>query len=189
MNIKKWNNIDTKFNYYASFYILVGVLIGVFYYIHTLDIAIILTFFTSFLFYGIVIEYCFHKFIFHGKYKNLAYMHALHHDDPKAYLSSPAWVTIALIALFFIIFIGLLGTKLGCVSVAGLCFGYLWCNIIHHLIHYSNSRSKLLNYFVAHHDLHHKYPALHYRVSQPFWDHIFTVKKNWAKYENKLNKS
>ncbi|MBP6918172.1 MAG: sterol desaturase family protein [Legionellaceae bacterium] len=191
MGIKDWNRINTKFNYYFGFFLLVFVLVGVFVYInthYTIDIPIIVAFFASFLFYGAVIEYCFHKFLFHGKAKNIAQMHLIHHEEPKAYLATPSWVMFVLICCLFIIFISLLGPKLGCASVGGICFGYLWYSIIHHLIHYSDSKSKFITYFVAHHHLHHQYQALHYRVSQPFWDHIFTSKKTWAKYENKLNK-
>jgi len=167
------------FNYYGDFVQLPLFLAADFYYLteHTkIDTSIFIVFFLGFLMYGALLEYGFHRYLYHGYFKKIKQLHLIHHKYPQSYVSSPPYVTAILLLLFHVIFITLLGYKLGCALVAGITFGYLWYIIIHHIIHHPPTRNfKLINYFIEEHQLHHDHAKLNYCVSQPFWNNLYRI--------------
>jgi|SRR5580704_3120373 hypothetical protein len=163
-----------KFNYYGDFFLLPLIVSGDLYYIInycTFDVFIILSFITGVVIYGAIIEYGFHRYIYHGKIKKITKLHLMHHKFPQSYISSPPYVTAAILFVFHVVCIHLLGPKLGCALVGGIAFGYFWYISIHHLIHHlPYNGSKLLNYFKREHQSHHDHAKINYCVSQPVWN-------------------
>ncbi|TAL62342.1 MAG: hypothetical protein EPN84_06675 [Legionella sp.] len=166
-----------KFNYYGDFVQLPIFLMVDFLYLAKyaqLDSSVLCLFIAGILFYGALLEYGFHRFLYHGKLKQIKKLHLIHHKLPQSYVSSPPYVTTVLLLIFYIIFTALLGNKLGCAFVAGITFGYLWYISIHHLIHHAApSESKFLNHFKEEHQKHHDHAKLNYCVSQPFWNTFY----------------
>ena len=165
------------FNYYGDFLLLPLILLGDFYFIldyYSFDLSVLVCFIAGILFYGSIMEYGFHRYVYHGKIKKINKLHLIHHKLPKAYISSPPYVTAIIMFILHLLFINLMGYKLGCAFVGGIAFGYLWYITIHHLIHHvSYEGSKVLNYFKIEHQQHHNHAKLNYCVSQPFWNTIY----------------
>jgi|GEM_PF-5516898 len=166
-----------KFNYYGDFFLLPVILLGDIVYIaenSKFDFSVFLFFILGLLLYGAVLEYGFHRFLYHGSVKKIKKLHLIHHKMPQSYVSSPPYVTAVLIFIFHVVFISLFGYKLGCSFVAGIVLGYLWYICIHHGIHHFGCpNSKILNYFKVEHQAHHDHAKLNYCVSQPFWNDLY----------------
>lgn len=166
-----------KFNYYGDFVQLPLILLALLYYLrkyYTIDTSVLCFFILGLLIYGAFLEYGFHRFLYHGRIKQIKRLHLIHHKCPQSYVSSPPYVTTVIMLIIYVVCVGLFGNKLGCAMVAGVIFGYLWYIIIHHLIHHiTSSDSKFLNMFKEEHQLHHEHAKLNYCVSQPFWNKLY----------------
>ncbi|CEG57327.1 sterol desaturase family protein [Legionella fallonii] len=166
-----------KFNYYGDFFLLPLIVLGDLFYIINycvFDILVILSFIAGVILYGAVIEYGFHRYVYHGKIRTITRLHLIHHKFPKSYISSPPYVTAIILFVFHLLFINVLGVKLGCALAAGITFGYLWYISIHHLIHHvSYNGSRVLNYFKREHLSHHEHAKINYCVSQPIWNTLY----------------
>ncbi|KTD35320.1 Fatty acid hydroxylase superfamily protein [Legionella moravica] len=167
------------FNYYGDFFLLPLVGFADAFYIYEysqFDFFVFLSFFIGFFVYGGVLEYGFHRFIYHGRLKSIKRMHLIHHKFPQAYVSSPPYVTAILLLIFHLIFLYLLGYQLGCAFVGGIAFGYFWYITIHHMIHHVDSdRFVILNHYKKEHQIHHEHAKQNYCVSQPFWNSLYRL--------------
>lgn len=147
-----------------------------------LDIATAGTCFVAGAFAWTLVEYLFHRFIFHyqptsawGKYLHFL-MHGIHHDyprDSKRLVMAPV-VSIPLAILFYGLFILLLPAAAVAPTFAGLIFGYLCYDMIHYATHHFPMRGRVGLWLKHHHMLHHYQDnTFGYGVSSPFWDWIF----------------
>ncbi|MBN1299698.1 MAG: sterol desaturase family protein [Melioribacteraceae bacterium] len=136
--------------------------------------------------FGLIIwsftEYSLHRFIFHynaksefGKKIHFIF-HGVHHAYPKdsKRLVMPPSVSIPLAAVFYFLFLYILGNILLAPFFAGFITGYLIYDITHYAIHHFNMKSRLMLAIKNHHMLHHyKYDNKGFGVSQPAWDYVF----------------
>jgi len=181
MNILRNNPIEysmlDKVNYYGDFITLPLILLADSYYLteyNKLDISLVFSFIIGVLVYGSIVEYAFHRFIYHGTIKKIKKLHLLHHKFPQSYISAPPYITVSLLFVVHLVFMHLLGVKDGLAFAGGITFGYLWYITIHHLIHHlTYDDSKIFNYFKLEHNIHHQHAKLNYCVSQPFWNTFY----------------
>ncbi|MEJ5350253.1 MAG: sterol desaturase family protein [Melioribacteraceae bacterium] len=135
---------------------------------------------------GIVIwtftEYTLHRFVFHYQPKSNwgkrihFIIHGVHHDYPKdsKRLVMPPSVSLPLAALFFILFVNLLGERNVNPFYAGFLVGYLFYDMTHYAVHHSNMHNKFWLAIKNHHMKHHyKDSTKGFGVSQPTWDYVF----------------
>ncbi len=133
-------------------------------------------------------EYVLHRFVFHWKPpgklgERIHFMfHGVHHDypsDSKRLVMVPV-VSIPLAALFYFLFLQVLGNELVAPFFIGFISGYLFYDMTHYAIHHYNFKSKFWLKLKQHHMLHH-YSDMHngFGVSSSFWDLVFrtTFKK------------
>jgi len=128
------------------------------------------------------IEYILHKYIFHfdaksefGKKIHFIF-HGVHHDYPSdsRRLVMPPSVSIPLAALFYFIFIYLVGEVYVLPFFSGFIIGYLFYDLTHYAIHHFNMHNKFWLEIKNHHMLHHYHNQdKGYGVSSPLWDLVF----------------
>lgn len=126
-------------------------------------------------------EYSLHRFVFHLVPKNKIgarlhfIFHGVHHDYPNdsKRLVMPPSVSIPLAAIFYYIFLFLLGKIYVAPFFAGFLTGYLFYDMTHYAIHHFNMHSKFWLAIKNHHMKHHyQDPTKGFGVSSPLWDLI-----------------
>jgi sterol desaturase/sphingolipid hydroxylase (fatty acid hydroxylase superfamily) len=125
-------------------------------------------------------EYMLHRFVLH----HVPYvkdMHDAHHDDEKALIGTPTWLSFiilgggVLLPLYltfdFIVMSGLAG---------GIVVGYLWYVTVHHMVHHWEVRPDGYGYRLKRrHALHHYFDDHgNFGVSSGFWDRVFGTNIN-----------
>ena len=131
-------------------------------------------------------EYWLHRIVFHfepeeGVGARLHWIiHGVHHDHPNdpLRLVMPPSVSVPLAALFFGLFVLVLGTPNAYAASAGFWAGYLAYDMLHYYVHHLPGGRKptalvprkLHELHMRHHFKEHDRG---YGVSAPFWDHVF----------------
>ncbi|HTA64790.1 MAG TPA: sterol desaturase family protein, partial [Xanthomonadaceae bacterium] len=120
-----------------------------------------------------LVEYCFHRWIFHGSRSLEAFRqgHWNHHVDPLCVAALPFFLPPALI----LILVGLfdLAMPLGyAVLLAGaIACGYTCYDLSHYIIHNRRFRHPLGRRWAASHHIHHHHPDRNFGVTTPLWDY------------------
>lgn len=133
-------------------------------------------FFLGYIFYGGLIEYPVHRFLFHGKNTWVSKFHFAHHENPRARIFTFGWILSDCIWFLYVyVLITLLGMERGLLFSAGSALGLFVFLVMHDVMHlYPKILKHLgLSYLLIEHGLHHHTEGYNYCVSQPFWDRIF----------------
>lgn len=136
-----------------------------------------------------LVEYLLHRFVFHFSPKNpsermkrvLFLMHGVHHTQPreKSRLVMPPVVSIPLAAIFYGLFLGLVGTLLKLPNYvdgifAGFMLGYVTYDMTHYALHHFSFKGEYFVKLRRHHMAHHfKTHNQRFGVSTWIWDDIF----------------
>lgn len=142
------------------------------------------------LFFWTLAEYLLHRFVFHfsprtpGQEKIIYLFHGIHHHQPqiKTRLVMPPVVSIPLAALFYGLFVLVVGRLLGLPGWVGpimsaFIFGYLVYDLTHYATHHFPMRRGIFKYLKRYHMQHHfKTPEQRFGVSSPLWDVVFRTK-------------
>ena len=133
------------------------------------------------LFVWTITEYTLHRFIFHfepksefGKKLHFIF-HGVHHDYPNdsRRLVMPPSVSLPLAAIFYTLFMLILGVEFVSPFFVGFLMGYLFYDLTHYAIHHFNMHNKFWLAIKNHHMKHHyQDPARGFGVSTPLWDLI-----------------
>ena len=131
-------------------------------------------------------EYWLHRIVFHfepqeGIGARLHWIiHGVHHDHPNdpLRLVMPPSVSVPLAAVFYALFVLVLGTPVSYAFAAGFWAGYLAYDMLHYYVHHLPGGKrpeawlprKLHELHMRHHFQDHD---AGYGVSAPFWDHVF----------------
>lgn len=134
-----------------------------------LPITALLTIFLGLVLFSLV-EYCFHRWVFHGPRQVLEQGHRKHHQDPWGHDSLPFFLPplgmlglAALLVMFFPATIALLLS-------GGMAFGYAAYGLSHWAIHRIRFRYSLPRRWAAAHHVHHHHPNRNFGVTTPLWD-------------------
>lgn len=136
---------------------------------HTPHAAAVLLIFLG-LFVFSFMEYCFHRWVYHGRLRILAQGHAAHHGDPTGYDSLPFFLPA--LALSAVIGLGALLMPVGDILLlaSGMAFGYVAYGLSHFMIHHKRFRHSLTRRWAASHHIHHHHPDRNFGVTTPVWD-------------------
>jgi len=131
-------------------------------------------------------EYWLHRVVFHfepeeGIGARLHWIiHGVHHDHPNdpLRLVMPPSVSVPLAALFFGLFVLVLGTPAAYAASVGFWAGYLGYDMLHYYVHHLPGGRKPRAWLPRKlHELHmrHHFKEVDkaYGVSAPFWDYVF----------------
>jgi sterol desaturase/sphingolipid hydroxylase (fatty acid hydroxylase superfamily) len=117
-----------------------------------------------------LIEYCFHRWLFHGPDQAMERGHRQHHVDPLGIGTLPFFlppvfllVIVALLSKAMPLSYALLLTG----AIAGGYFAYGQC---HALIHRRRFRHPLARRWAASHHIHHHHHDRNFGVTSPLWD-------------------
>ena len=123
-----------------------------------------------------LVEYLLHRFVLH-RMPLIADFHHAHHVAPRAYVSTPTWVSVLTLAgVFFVPIWRLISLNVALGAISGLITGWLWYGIVHHVIHYRRPRRLAVVLRVAKHRhlLHHSpYVSGNFGVTTAIWDYVF----------------
>lgn len=137
-------------------------------------LAVTIAFFTGIAIWTFV-EYIMHRYVLH----HLTWIkdqHAKHHDDQKALIGTPTWLSLVVI---LILVLGPVATYtdlgIACGFTAGLMLGYLGYTLAHYGIHHWSARpDSYLFRLKQRHALHHHFDdAGNFGVSNGIWDYVF----------------
>ena len=119
--------------------------------------------FVSWTFY----EYALHRWLLHRTYF-WTKVHDLHHDDPRAYVAVPPWMTFSLYAILWLTF----GLRSSAFAV-GFSVGYIAYAALHTLYHFRTTRPGDW-LFARHrrHALHHLHEDKNFGVTVDWWDRL-----------------
>jgi sterol desaturase/sphingolipid hydroxylase (fatty acid hydroxylase superfamily) len=116
------------------------------------------------------VEYCFHRWLFHGSVHVLEQGHRKHHEEPQAYDSLPFFLP-PLVALLLA---GVLSVALPASSAllftGGMAAGYAAYGLTHTIFHAVRFRGPLARRWAAAHHIHHYHPHSNFGVTTPLWD-------------------
>jgi sterol desaturase/sphingolipid hydroxylase (fatty acid hydroxylase superfamily) len=120
-----------------------------------------------------LVEYCFHRWIYH-RGETLAHAgHLLHHDEPEALIGMPWFLTSGVMYSLWLIFSYVLELRAAASVISGLLSGFVFYYSFHHIHHHFNPKSSWYRKLRAHHKIHHQIPAANFGVTNRFWDRVF----------------
>jgi sterol desaturase/sphingolipid hydroxylase (fatty acid hydroxylase superfamily) len=127
-------------------------------------------------------EYILHRFVFHYEPKTKIgqrlhfLLHGVHHDYPNDSLRlvMPPVVSLPLAAIFYFLFLAVVGEVYLPAFFPGFLVGYLCYDMIHYATHHAPMRGKV-GLLLKHHHMRHHYQTdeFNYGVSSPLWDFVF----------------
>ena len=127
-------------------------------------------------------EYWMHRIVFHfepekGIGARLHWIiHGVHHDHPNdpMRLVMPPSVSVPLAALFYGLFVLVLGTPEAFGLAAGFLGGYLVYDMTHYYLHHHVPKTRVGKLLRELHMRHHfQDDTAGFGVSAPYWDHVF----------------
>jgi len=123
-------------------------------------------------------EYWLHRKFFHWTRPERLHfiIHGAHHMYPNDYgrVVFPPTASLALGAVFYLIFLAVLGYGMTLPFFGGFVVGYLWYDMTHFWVHVGKPRSRYGRFVRRHHMLHHfSQPEHKFGVSTPLWDFVF----------------
>jgi sterol desaturase/sphingolipid hydroxylase (fatty acid hydroxylase superfamily) len=135
-------------------------------------IAVVLTILLG-LFLFSIIEYSFHRWLFHGSLQIMAQGHRAHHENPLGYDSLPfflpALILLALTGVLILLMSGMYAFLLtGSITLSYVIYGLSHFTIHHHRFHWIPARN-----WAANHHIHHYHADTNFGVTTPLWDIVF----------------
>jgi 4-hydroxysphinganine ceramide fatty acyl 2-hydroxylase len=148
------------------------------------------------LFTWTLVEYCFHRWVYH-KGETLAHAgHLLHHDEPEALIGMPWFLTSGIMYSLWFICGYLLALRSASSYISGWLTGFVAYYTFHHILHHQfHLKSGWYKRLRAHHKIHHQIPESNFGVTNRVWDRVFgttyrkrerTTKKSAASNTSKL---
>jgi sterol desaturase/sphingolipid hydroxylase (fatty acid hydroxylase superfamily) len=120
-----------------------------------------------------LLEYSFHRWIYHRS-RTLAHAgHRMHHESPKTLIGMPWFMTTGFLWGVWLVFAELLHVRFFLSFMAGLVTGFLVYGLFHHLHHHFNLNNSWYRKLKAHHNIHHQLPDVNFGVTVWFWDYVF----------------
>jgi 4-hydroxysphinganine ceramide fatty acyl 2-hydroxylase len=118
------------------------------------------------------VEYCFHRWLFHGTNSVMEEGHTKHHDDPLGYDALPFFLPpLGLLALAGVL-TTLMPVTAALLLTGSLAAGYAAYGLSHTAIHSMRFSHPIPRRWAAMHHIHHYHPDANFGVTTPLWDII-----------------
>ena len=117
-----------------------------------------------------LIEYSFHRWLFHVGQSSMREGHDKHHDDPHGYDALPFFfppIAMLLLAGLLDLF---LPTSTAFLLAGSTAAGYASYGVAHTIIHAIRFRNRAAVKWAANHHIHHHHPDCNFGVTTPLWD-------------------
>ncbi len=122
------------------------------------------------------VEYCFHRWLFHGAVQVLERGHRKHHEQAQAHDSLPFFLP-PLVALILAGSLELLlPASAALLFTGGMAAGYAAYGLTHTTFHTIRFRRRLPRRWAAAHHIHHHHPHSNFGVTTPLWDFVLKTR-------------
>jgi len=170
-----WDSVSSKFNYYAGYVTSSSINLWLLSRALVNDISLprFAVLALSGYFLWTLVEYWFHRYMYHHGPKLMKLGHQMHHDAPRAFLGLPYYYHGAVYVIVYLIFSHIfspasVGTFMGFFGI-----GHLSYNATHHATHHWNFKNPLFKKIKAHHLTHHHRDGINFGITCPYWDTVF----------------
>jgi len=120
-----------------------------------------------------LLEYVFHRWIYHQGHTAAHAGHTKHHAAPAELLAMPWYLITAFLASVWYVCAYRLHLH-GVLSVmAGVTTGFVCYGIVHHLLHHGHGKHRWYRQLRAYHCIHHQCPDVNFGVTSRLWDQVF----------------
>jgi sterol desaturase/sphingolipid hydroxylase (fatty acid hydroxylase superfamily) len=118
------------------------------------------------------VEYCFHRWMFHGSMKVFEEGHQRHHRDPLGDHSMPFFLPPVMLLMLAGIFDLAMPTGYALLLAGAMATGYAAYGLSHCAIHYMRFRNPRGKRWAARHHIHHHHPDRNFGVTTSLWDMV-----------------
>jgi sterol desaturase/sphingolipid hydroxylase (fatty acid hydroxylase superfamily) len=120
-----------------------------------------------------LLEYTFHRWVYHKGRSPAHTGHKIHHESPEMLIAMPWFIVTAFLAGVWYIFAYLLQFHFILSFMAGLTSGFVFYGVFHHIHHHFNFKNRRYRKLRAHHFIHHQFPDVNFGVTSRLWDQVF----------------
>ena len=169
----------TKFNAYAGLGCDVGVgvaLIVAGLYINRYGVLAPIATVAFGLFVFSLIEYSFHRWLFHGDASSMREGHDKHHDDPHGYDALPFFLPPIGMLLIGALLALVLPASTALLLAGSIAAGYAAYGVAHTVIHAIRFRRPAAVKWAANHHIHHHHAGCNFGVTSPLWDIVLRTR-------------
>jgi sterol desaturase/sphingolipid hydroxylase (fatty acid hydroxylase superfamily) len=163
----------TKFNARMGMVLDIGVslaLLGAGLHSNTFGITIALITVLAGLLAFSLVEYVFHRWLFHGHANSARDGHDKHHADPHGYDALPFFMPPLGMLALTAMFASVAPWSIAFLLSGSLAIGYAAYGVSHMIIHATRFRTRLAVRWAANHHIHHNHPECNFGVTSPLWD-------------------
>lgn len=120
-----------------------------------------------------LIEYVFHRWIFHSGVPLFEQGHDAHHQRPLGYDSLPFFLPPVVLLLLTGLFSLAMPVSYAMLLGGAMSLGYVAYGLSHFIIHHRRFRTPWLKHWAARHHIHHHHPEANFGVTSQLWDVLF----------------
>jgi sterol desaturase/sphingolipid hydroxylase (fatty acid hydroxylase superfamily) len=135
-------------------------------------IAVVLTILLGFFLFSII-EYSFHRWLFHGSVQIMAQGHRAHHENPLGYNSLPFFLPALILLALTGVLVLLMPAKYAFLLTGIITLNYVIYGLSHFTIHHHHFHYVLARNWAANHHIHHYHADTNFGVTTPLWDIVF----------------
>jgi sterol desaturase/sphingolipid hydroxylase (fatty acid hydroxylase superfamily) len=117
-----------------------------------------------------LVEYVFHRWLFHGHANSARDGHDKHHADPHGYDALPFFLPPLGMLVLTALFASMAPWSIAFLLSGSLAAGYAAYGVAHMIIHATRFRTRFAVRWAANHHIHHNHPECNFGVTSPLWD-------------------
>ena len=119
-----------------------------------------------------LLEYVFHRWIYHQGPTSAHLGHKMHHESPKMLIAMPWFLVTALLGCVWL-FAYWQQVHFILSFMAGVTTGFVFYGAFHHIHHHFHFKNSWYLKLRSHHVIHHQFPDVNFGVTTRLWDHVF----------------
>lgn len=120
-----------------------------------------------------LLEYVFHRWVYHKGETPAHIGHRIHHESPRTLIAMPWFIVTPFFGGLWYLFAYRLQFHSFSTSMAGLLTGFVVYGAFHHIHHHYNFKGGWYRRLKTHHIIHHQFPHVNFGVTSRLWDHVF----------------
>lgn len=120
-----------------------------------------------------ILEYSFHRWLFHGSVQVMVQGHRAHHENPLGYDSLPFFLPVLIQLTLTGALVLLMPAKYAFLLTGTITLSYVVYGLSHFIIHHHIFHNALARNWAASHHIHHCHADTNFGVTTPLWDIVF----------------
>lgn len=120
-----------------------------------------------------LVEYSFHRWLFHGPEHAMERGHRRHHQEPTGIGSLPFFLPPIFLVVLAALFTLAMPLGYALLFTGGIAGGYFAYGQCHDWIHRTRFQNAFGRRWAANHHIHHHHPDSNFGVTTPLWDIVF----------------